>query len=124
MVAVLIRVCAIIEGFVRVIPNLLSAARLAIAPFLFAVLWRREYGLALALCVIAGISDGLDGMLARRLGATSRFGAYLDPVADKILLSGAFLTLALDGAIEKWLAVLVFGRDVLILLLAVCGFVF
>lgn len=100
------------------IPNLLSAARIALAPWIFTLLWRREYGLAFALCVIAGITDALDGVLARRLGADSKLGTYLDPIADKILLSGIFLTLALDGAIEKWLAILVFGRDALILLMA------
>ena len=102
----------------RQIPNILSAARLLLAPYLFWLLWRREYSLALAVIVIAGISDGLDGLLARKLNANSRIGAYLDPLADKMLLSGAFLTLALDGAIELWLAILVFGRDIVILMLA------
>lgn len=109
---------------VKHLPNLLSAARLALAPFLFLLLWRRQYGVALAVVFIAGVTDGLDGLLARRLGASSRLGAYLDPVADKILLSGAFLTLAIDGAIETWLAVLVLGRDVLILLFAAGVFLF
>lgn len=106
------------------IPNLLSAARLAIAPYLFLLLWRREYRVALILCFLAGITDALDGLLARQLHASSRLGAYLDPIADKILLSGAFLTLALDGAVAAWLAALVFGRDLLILLLAAAGFLF
>ncbi|HLX44982.1 MAG TPA: CDP-alcohol phosphatidyltransferase family protein [Bryobacteraceae bacterium] len=104
------------------IPNLLSAARLAIAPYLFILLWRRQYSLALAICIIAGLTDGLDGLLARRLKVSSRVGAYLDPIADKVLLSGAFLTLAIDGAIERWLAVIVLGRDVMILLLVAGAF--
>ena len=107
----------------KLIPNLLSAARLALAPYLFVVIWRREYALALGLCLIAGITDGLDGLIARQFQAASRLGAYLDPIADKVLLSGAFLTLALDGAIDKWVAVLVLGRDVLILFLAGGAFV-
>jgi cardiolipin synthase len=107
---------------VKHIPNLLSAARLALAPYLFALLWRREYTLALAVCVIAGLTDGLDGLLARRMRVSSRLGAYLDPIADKILLSGAFLTLALDGAIERWLAAIVLGRDGLILLMVAGAF--
>ncbi len=106
----------------KLIPNLLSAARLALAPYLFLLLWRREYGMALAVCFIAGVTDAFDGMLARRWKASSRIGAYLDPIGDKVLLSGSFLTLALDGAIAKWVAVLVFGRDALILLLAAAGF--
>ncbi|MGH9558964.1 MAG: CDP-alcohol phosphatidyltransferase family protein [Bryobacteraceae bacterium] len=106
----------------RYVPNLLSAARLALAPYLFFLLARREYRLALAVCLIAGVTDGLDGLIARRYSAASRLGAYLDPVADKILLSGAFVTLAISGAIETWLAVLVLGRDALILLFAAGAF--
>jgi cardiolipin synthase len=109
---------------VKQLPNLLSALRLALAPYLFVLLWRRDYLPALAICIVAGVTDGLDGLLARKLGAHSRLGAYLDPIADKILLSGAFLTLALDGAIEIWLAVLVLGRDALILLFAAGAFLF
>jgi cardiolipin synthase len=101
---------------VKHLPNLLSAARLALAPYLFVLLWRRQYAPALAFCLVAGLTDGLDGLLARRFHVSSRLGAYLDPIADKVLLSGAFLTLALDGAIERWLAVVVLGRDAMILL--------
>lgn len=104
------------------IPNLLSAARLAISPCLFVLLWRREYKLAFAICIIAGLTDALDGLLARRMQVSSRLGAYLDPIADKALLSGAFLTLALDGAIERWLAFIVLGRDVMILLMVAAAF--
>jgi len=106
------------------VPNLLSLARLLMAPYLFLVLWRREYKLALVVIVVAGITDGLDGLFARRFGASSRLGAYLDPIADKVMLSGTFLTLALDGAVEKWLAVLVLGRDAGILLFAGAMFLF
>jgi cardiolipin synthase len=109
---------------VKLLPNLLSAARLALAPWLFALLWHRQYGTALIVICIAGITDGLDGLIARNFGAASKLGAYLDPVADKILLSGTFLTLALDGAVVKWLAVLVLGRDALILLFACIAFLF
>jgi cardiolipin synthase len=109
---------------VKHLPNLLSLARLLLAPYLFWELWRREYGVALAVIAIAGVTDALDGLLARRLNAASRLGSYLDPIADKVLLSGAFLTLALDGAMETWLAVLVLGRDVGILLFAAGAFLF
>ena len=106
----------------KLLPNFLSAARLLIAPYFFWLLWTRQYPIALALGLFAGLTDALDGLLARRFGASSRVGAYLDPVADKILLSGSFLTLALAGAIEPWLAFLILGRDVLILLFV--GFAF
>ena len=106
------------------IPNLLSASRLLLAPFVFLLLWRRQYSLALALLIAAGITDALDGLAARRFGAASKLGAYLDPIADKVLLSGIFLTLALDGALEPWLAILVLGRDAAILLFAAGAFLF
>jgi cardiolipin synthase len=103
---------------VKFLPNLMSGARLALAPYIFLLLWRRQYGLVLGLFLLVGVTDGLDGFLARKLNAYSRLGAYLDPIADKVLLSGSFLTLALDGAIAKWLAILVLGRDAVILLFA------
>jgi cardiolipin synthase (CMP-forming) len=71
------------------------------------------------LFAIAGLTDFLDGLAARKFGSISRLGAILDPVADKVLLSGTFLTLALTGAIETWVAAVVLGRDVLILAAAV-----
>lgn len=106
------------------IPNLLSGARLALAPYFFLLLWRQEYQLALVVCVICGITDGLDGLAARYFQANSRIGEYLDPIADKVLLSGAFVTLALRGTIETWFAGVVIGRDVFILLMVGWGFLF
>ena len=85
------------------------------APFVFVLLIEREYRTVLVLFAIAGLTDFLDGLAARRFGSASRMGAALDPLADKVLLSGTFLTLALTGAIETWVAVVVLGRDVLIL---------
>jgi cardiolipin synthase len=101
------------------IPNLLSLARLAIAPYVFVLLVRREYRTVLVLFAIAGLTDFLDGLAARKFGSASRLGAILDPVADKVLLSGTFLTLALTGAIKAWVAAVVLGRYVLILAAAV-----
>src|SRR5260370_7724512 len=77
-------------------------------------MWRHDYRGLLWPFALVGITDVVDGFLARRWHASSRLGAYLDPVADKILLSGAFLVLALTGAIETWLAAVVLGRDLLI----------
>ena len=59
---------------VKLLPNVLTAARLAVAPWLFYLLWHRQYGLALIVIFIAGVTDGLDGLLARKLGATSKLG--------------------------------------------------
>ena len=102
----------------KAIPNLLSLARLAAAPFLFWVLWHRQWNVALAVIVFAAVTDFLDGFLARRWQVNSAFGEALDPIADKALLSGAFVALWLAGSIEGWLAGVVLGRDALILLVA------
>jgi cardiolipin synthase (CMP-forming) len=101
---------------VKHLPNLLSASRLVAAPYIFRLLYTGEYKTALIWFAIIGATDGADGYLARRFDAQSRLGAMLDPVADKVLLSGSFLVLALNGMIPIWLAVLVLGRDALILL--------
>ena len=97
------------------LPNLLTAARLALTPYLFWLMVRHEYRTIIPWFIVIGVTDVVDGFLARRYQASSRLGAYLDPIADKVLLSGTFLVLALTGAMETWLAVVVLGRDVLIL---------
>ena len=97
------------------LPNLLTAARLALTPYLFWLMVRHEYRTIIPWFIVIGVTDVVDGFLARRFNASSRLGAYLDPIADKVLLSGTFLVLALTGAMEGWLAVVVLGRDVVIL---------
>jgi cardiolipin synthase len=74
-----------------------------------------EFRLALGIFLMAGITDGLDGLLARRLGARTRLGAWLDPLADKILLSSAYLALGAARAVPWWLVGIILGRDLLIL---------
>jgi cardiolipin synthase len=100
---------------VKHLPNLLTAARLALTPYLFWLMVRHEYRTIIPWFIVIGVTDVVDGFLARRFNASSRLGAYLDPIADKVLLSGTFLVLALTGAMEGWLAVVVLGRDVVIL---------
>jgi cardiolipin synthase len=101
------------------IPNLLSATRLALAPYIFYLLGTRQYRAALVWFALAGISDGLDGWLARRFAVKSRLGALLDPIADKVLLSGSILTLALVWVVPWSLTMIVVGRDLMILAFAV-----
>jgi cardiolipin synthase len=69
----------------------------------------------LGILILAGLTDGLDGLLARSLNQKSALGAYLDPIADKLLLSSSFVVLALNQRIGWWLAALVLGRDVILL---------
>ena len=96
------------------IPNAISLMRIAlIVPILLLIL-RDQYALALGLFVIAGFSDGLDGYLANRFDWTTRLGGLLDPVADKLLVAGMFIILALVGDIPAWLAAIVILRDIVI----------
>jgi cardiolipin synthase len=100
---------------IQYVPNLLSLARVAIAPYLFWALWRGHFDGALVAILVAGITDGLDGYLARRLRVSSRTGEVLDPIADKVLITCAFVALWLNGSVETWLAGMILGRDLLIL---------
>lgn len=106
----------------RHLPNLLTAARLVAGFFAFREILAMQFVPALILAVAAGITDVLDGYLARRFGWTSRLGAWSDPVADKILLSGAFLCLGAVGAVPAWVVYVVLGRDVWILAGAALAF--
>jgi cardiolipin synthase (CMP-forming) len=88
------------------------------APFLVAAVLEREFRLGFILFIAAGLSDALDGILARVLKQRTVLGQYLDPVADKLLLSTLFLVLMYEGLIPVRVTILVFGRDVAILLVA------
>lgn len=99
-------------------PNLLTLLRICIAPFLVLAILHAQYALAFALFVAAGLTDALDGALARILKQRSALGQYLDPVADKILLSTLFLVLMYKRLIPASVTVLVFSRDVGILLVS------
>lgn len=103
---------------VRAAPNLLTLMRLFIIPFLFINILDGRWRLAFALVMLAGISDGFDGLLARWLNQTTTLGLYLDPIADKLLLSTLFLVLTHVGQIPRYVTVLVFSRDFGILLIA------
>jgi len=97
------------------LPNLLTLLRLLLVPpIVLAILGARPW-LALALFATAALTDVLDGAAARRLDVATRTGAYLDPVADKCLLSGVFLALAAARAVPWWFVAVVFGRDLYIL---------
>jgi len=108
----------------RNIPNLLTFSRLILAPLVAAAILTGRHEAAVRLFVIAGLTDTLDGTLARRWNASSAFGAYLDPIADKALLSGVYLALAVTGAAPRWLAILVLGRDVLLLICSAIAYSF
>jgi len=98
------------------IPNTLTLARLLMTPLFVILLLRENLIMALVVFSLAGISDGLDGFIARWFDQKTHVGAYLDPVADKVLLVSAFLCLALRGILPEWLMVIVLSRDVLIVI--------
>lgn len=98
----------------RHIPNVLSALRLALSLPIAALLLLEEYRWALALFLIAGVSDGIDGRLARHRGWTSWIGGVLDPLADKVLLVTVFGVLALAGHVPLWLAAAVVLREAVV----------
>lgn len=92
--------------------------RILATPFILWALARQQFILGGWLTGIAAFTDLLDGAVARRFGGETKFGQYLDPIADKILLSGVYVGLALGGAIPMWLLAVIFGRDLYILLLS------
>jgi len=106
----------------RSFPNLLTLLRLSFIPFVVSSILDGRYLIALILFVLAGISDALDGVLARSLGQRTKLGEYLDPIADKLLLSTLFLVLAVSHAIPWRITVIVFSRDIIILV--VCTLVY
>ena len=102
----------------RTAPNLLTLMRICLAPFLVAAILGAHYAVSFGLFAAAGLTDALDGTLARLLKQRSMLGQYLDPVAAKLLLSTMFLVLTHQGLIPVTVTVLVFGRDVGILVVA------
>ncbi|SFV69005.1 CDP-diacylglycerol--glycerol-3-phosphate 3-phosphatidyltransferase [hydrothermal vent metagenome] len=105
------------------LPNILTITRIILTlPIVFYLL-KQQYLLALVLILIAGVSDGLDGWIAKRFGYQSRLGSILDPLADKILLVGCYISLFIISLVPWWLLIAVVLRDVLIMAGSV-GFVY
>ncbi len=97
------------------VPNLITVARFISVPFIIWLIISEELAYAFYVFVLAGLSDALDGFLARRFATRTRLGAYLDPAADKALLVSVYVTLGLKGALPFWLVMLVVCRDFLII---------
>src|ERR1700761_1583596 len=108
---------------VRSAPNVLTMLRLFTVPFLVIEILDSHWKIAFVLLWLAGISDGLDGLLARALQQRTTLGQFLDPIADKALLSTLFVVLTHVGAIPRYVTVLVFSRDLGILLISTLLFV-
>src|SRR5882762_6363012 len=97
------------------LPNLIPLARLLCVPLAIWLILEARYGVAFWVFVGAGVSDALDGYIAKRFDRRTRLGALLDPIADKALLAGVYITLGIAGQLPHWLVILVVLRDVLIL---------
>jgi cardiolipin synthase len=98
------------------IPNLLTILRVLLTPLLVIFLLEDRLSEALIVFVAAGITDGLDGLIARLYQQKTRLGAFLDPLADKLLLTTTYVLLAVQNLVPSWLTVIVLSRDVLIVL--------
>jgi cardiolipin synthase len=98
------------------IPNVLTIIRILLTPVLIWLLLSAQLTQALVVFVVAGMTDGLDGLIARLLQQRTRLGAFLDPLADKILLMSSFVLLGRLHLVPSWLVVIAVSRDALILL--------
>jgi cardiolipin synthase (CMP-forming) len=107
------------------LPNAISLGRLLAVPVTVWLMLESRWAWALGMFVAAGVSDAIDGWLARKMDARTTLGHYLDPMADKVLLVAVFVTLAFKGAVPTWLVLLIVTRDLLLvggtLLLYVVG---
>ena len=106
------------KGRIWTVPNQITFLRLGFLPFFLILMSYERYKWALLVLVLAGFSDGIDGLIARKFNQRSSLGAYLDPIADKLLLSSSFIVLAFKNQLAWWLTILVLSRDVLILIVA------
>ena len=96
------------------LPNLVTIARILMVPVMVWAIASNQMKIAFILFVAAGLSDAIDGFLAKRFGMTSELGAYLDPLADKVLIVSIYVALGVTEAIPRWLVILVVSRDLFI----------
>jgi len=106
------------------VANLFTLARLAAVPFAVRAILLGQHGRALVIVLAAGLSDTVDGAIARRFGMTTSVGAYLDPIVDKIFLSAVYISLAMISSVPWWLVIEIFTRDFLILAFSGLAIVF
>jgi cardiolipin synthase len=106
------------KGRIWTVPNQITLLRLGFLPFFLILVLYQQYQWALFVLVFVALTDAIDGFLARRLHQKSALGAYLDPIADKLLLSSSFIVLAMEKQIGWWLTMMVLSRDVLLLVVA------
>jgi cardiolipin synthase len=96
------------------LPNLITIARILLVPVMVWAIASNEMRIAFVLFLLAGCSDAVDGFLAKRFNMASELGAYLDPLADKVMIMSIYVALGITDAIPRWLVILVVSRDLLI----------
>ena len=106
------------------IPNIITLGRILLVPVIVWAIASNQMKLAFAIFVIAGVSDAVDGFLAKRFNMASELGAMLDPVADKALLVSIFVSLGIWGAIPGWFVILVVSRDIMIVAAVIVSWLF
>ena len=97
------------------IPNILTLGRFGLVPVLILAIVNGSHMAAFLIFVVAGLTDAIDGFIAKRFDMQTELGAYLDPLADKALLISIFITLAIERAIPVWVTILVVSRDIMIM---------
>ena len=106
------------------IPNIITLGRIILVPVIVWAIVSSKMEIAFAIFVIAGVSDAVDGFLAKRFNMTSELGALLDPLADKALLVSIYVALGIWGAVPRWLVILVVSRDIMIVSAVMVSWVF
>ncbi len=96
------------------LPNLITIGRLILVPLAIVMIINARWQEAFIIFVVAGVSDAIDGFIAKRFDMASELGAYLDPIADKALIVSIYITLAMVGIVPAWLVILVVSRDIMI----------
>ncbi len=96
------------------IPNILSSIRILLVPFFIFSMNMKDYSMALKILILAGLTDCLDGLIARKFNQISKLGIFLDPLADKLLVIGIMATFYINQLVPKWFLLIVFTRDVLV----------
>jgi cardiolipin synthase len=106
------------------IPNIITLARIILVPVIVWAIASNQMEIAFAVFVVAGVSDAVDGFLAKRFNMTSELGALLDPLADKALLVSIYVALGIWGAVPRWIVILVVSRDIMIVAAVIVSWLF
>jgi cardiolipin synthase len=106
------------------LPNIITLGRILLVPIIVWAIASNQMEIAFAIFVIAGVSDAVDGFLAKRFNMASELGALLDPLADKALLVSIYMALGIWGAVPRWIVILVVSRDIMIVTAVIVSWLF